>query len=241
MAEQTLKDVGIWIEGVSYAGVSNSVSLDLSADTPEATVFKGEWRRRAEGGLKTTAFSLEGFFHTDGPDADQFDSLADERSVMIVPAGQVPGDLAYVVPVAVSGHELGGSIGELVAFTYAGEGDGRPFRAQVFDIRENVNSVVIPPRRQLFTAAPTIGARVDVWLHVARTSMAGTMQAELRSAAFQTGGATSTRANVAITGSGLYLLSYTVPDPAITHQWWGLSLSPAANGVYDVAAGVAVS
>ena len=44
---------------------------------------------------------------------------------MIVPAGQDAGDVAYIVPVAVSGHELGGSIGELLAFTYAAEGDGQ--------------------------------------------------------------------------------------------------------------------
>ena len=166
MAEQTLKDVGIWIEGVSYAGVSNSVSLDLSADTPEATVFKGEWRRRAEGGLKTTAFSLEGFFHTDGPDADQFDSLADERSVMIVPAGQDPGDLAYVVPVAVSGHELGGSIGELLAFTYAAEGDGQAYRAQVMDVREGLTSDATTPRLDV---GPVSAARtLRAWVHVIR-------------------------------------------------------------------------
>ena len=58
---RSLKDVGIWIGGVSFAGVSNSVSLDLSADVPESlTVFKGEWRRRAEGGLKTSSLLAGG-------------------------------------------------------------------------------------------------------------------------------------------------------------------------------------
>ena len=40
MPEQVLIDVGIWIEGVSYAGVSNSVGVEVSVDTPEKTVFK---------------------------------------------------------------------------------------------------------------------------------------------------------------------------------------------------------
>ena len=54
--------MGIWIEGVSYAGVSNSVSLDLSADVPEATVFKGEVAAQGGGRPEDHAFSLEGFF-----------------------------------------------------------------------------------------------------------------------------------------------------------------------------------
>ena len=46
LPEQVLKDVGIWIAGRSYAGVSNSVSLETSADTPESTNFAGEFRTR---------------------------------------------------------------------------------------------------------------------------------------------------------------------------------------------------
>ena len=57
-----LKDVGVWIDGLSYAGVSNAISLEVSANVPEKTVFKDEWRTRAEGGLKSSTFSLDGFF-----------------------------------------------------------------------------------------------------------------------------------------------------------------------------------
>ena len=97
------------------------------------------------------------------------------------------------------------------------------------------------PRQQLFAAAPIAGVKVDVWLHADRTSAAGTMQAELRSATAQTGGATSTRAVVAIADTGLYLLSFTIPTPPITHRWWFLALAPAAAGEYDIAAAVSVS
>ena len=211
MAEQTLKDVGIWIAGRSYAGVSNSVSLETSADTPESTNFAGEFRTRAEGGLKTSALSLEGFFHTDGPDAEQFASLGDERSVMIVPAGQVAGDLAFVVPVAVSAHSpLTGSIGELAAFSYAAEGDGQPFRAQVLDIRENLQSNTVTTRQQL--GAIPAGQILHVWVHVTRLS--GTLQAQLRSAASATGASTARASANAITSTGLHLLE--VPGPRRT-------------------------
>ena len=90
MPTLVLKDVGIWIDGLSYAGVSNAISLEVSADTPEATVFKDEWKTRAEGGLKSAAFSLDGFF--DETDAAQFESLGNERSVLAVPAGMTAGE-----------------------------------------------------------------------------------------------------------------------------------------------------
>ena len=91
MPTLVLKDVGIWIDGLSYAGVSNAISLEVSADTPEATVFKDEWKTRAEGGLKSAAFSLDGFF--DETDAAQFESLGNERSVLAVPNGMLAGDV----------------------------------------------------------------------------------------------------------------------------------------------------
>ena len=129
MAETVLTDVGIWIDGFNYDFVSNSVALDVSADTPETTTFKAArlgWRTRAPDGLKNADFSLEGFFNTVGLDEDQFDTLGNERSVMVTPAGIAAGDVAYIVPVAVSGHQLGGSIGDLLAFTYASRATGSP-------------------------------------------------------------------------------------------------------------------
>ena len=56
----------------------------------------------AEGGLKTSGVTLGGFFNT--LDAERFDSLGNERTVMLVPAGQSAGDVAWVVPVIVSSH-----------------------------------------------------------------------------------------------------------------------------------------
>ena len=231
MAEQTLKDVGIWIAGRSYAGVSNSVSLETSADTPESTNFAGEFRTRAEGGLKTSALSLEGFFHTDGPDAEQFASLGNERSVMIVPAGQVAGDLAYVVPVAVSAHSpLTGSIGELAAFSYAAEGDGQPFRAQVLDIRENLQSNTVTTRqparrhsRRPDTAR--LGARDPALRHAPGPASERRLNA--------TGASTARASANAITATGLHLLE--VPGPQ-AHEWWELDYTVSGgNPDFDVA------
>ena len=76
------------------------------------------------------AFTLSGFFDTDGPDKEQFNSLGEERSVLVVPAEMTPGAVAWVVPVAVSAHETAGSIGELidVQLRYRRRRQAKPWR-----------------------------------------------------------------------------------------------------------------
>ena len=99
----------------------------------------------SEGGLKTAGLSLEGWYDRGDIDLAQFESLGNDGSAMIAPAGQTAGDVAYVVPYAANAWEPGASVGELMAFTFAGEGDGEPVRAQVFDVREGVTALTSPP------------------------------------------------------------------------------------------------
>ena len=215
MPPLVLKDVGIWISGLSFAGVSNSVSLEVSADTPDATVFGNEWMEYAEGGLKSSAFSLEGFY--DSLDAAQFESLGEERSVIIVPAGQSPGDVAFIVPITVSGHALSGSVGELFAFAYAGEGDGPAVWAQVFDIRENETADNVTARVNLGPIAT--GETLDVWVHVTRRT--GRVQIELESASTGTTTFITTRGCPRRASTARGCTSSRSLGP-ITDEWWQL-------------------
>ena len=127
-----------------------------NADAPESTTFADAkahlHRTRAAGGLKGATFSLAGFVDTSYPAQElaRFESLGTEKSVMVVPDGEDPGDVAYVIPVAVTAHSpLQGSIGDLAAFAYAAEGDGRVVRAQVFDVREGVTADNVTARVNL--------------------------------------------------------------------------------------------
>ena len=236
MPKQTLTDVGIWIQGDSYAGVSNSIGLDLTADAPESTNFASRRHREFEaGGLKTSTFSLEGFFDAEETDEQQFDSLGNERSVMVVPAGMDPGDVAHLAPIEASAHALSGSIGDLFAFTYAGQGDGRPFRAVVMDIRDGIDSNV-DQARQDFGAIP-VGHVQKVYLHVKARS--GTIQVDLMSATAMTGGTVTQRAQTAaITDTGLYeLFVQSGMLHPVTDQFWFLRyVVSGANPDFDVAA-----
>ena len=237
MPEQVLTDVGIWIDGLAYAFVSNSVSFEGSADAPEKTTFKGEWRRRAAGGLKTASFSLDGYVDTAGPDAARFAALADGQSVMVVPTGETPGELAYIIPVTVSAHTpLAGAVGDLATFSYAGEGDGAPARAQVLDIQEGVTADVAAGRVEL--GAVTAAQTLRVWVHVARGG--GSVELDLRSSNSETVGTGTSRATRAgINATGLYELSFT---GTTTNTWWFLDYDVSGGAAdFDFASAAAIS
>ena len=153
---------------------------------------------------------------------------------MVVPAGQAGGDVAYIVPVAVSAHSpLGGGVGELAAWTYAAEGDGPAFRAHVLDIREGVTADTSPPHYELGAVAS--GQRVYVWVHVWRNS--GTVHIRLRSKA-TAGGATTNRIDLgSITGTGLYAGSAVGP---ITHRFWELHYNITGTSDFDFAGAAAI-
>ena len=135
---------------------------------------------------------------------------------MVVPAGMDAGDVAYIVPVAVSSHQLGASIGELLAFTYAAVGDGPLVRAQVFDIRENATSDNVTPRVNLGPIAT--GETLDVWVHVTRR--AGRVQISVESATNQTTGTATTRGGAAGINT-TRLEKYSIAGP-VTDEWWQL-------------------
>ena len=236
MAELVLKNVGIWMNGQSYAGVSNQVGIELSADAPESTTFAGEWRTIAEGGLKSAAFSMEGYYDAEDADGLLFDSLAEARSAMVVPAGMDAGDLAYVVPMSATAYTIPGSIGELLGFTFAGEGDGATKRAQVFDIRDNQTVDNVTARVNL---GPILtGETMEVWVHIARR--AGRVQLELESAVDGTT-ATATTRDVEAGINSTRLHKFSVAGP-ITDEWWQLRYDfNVGSPDFDFASAVLVS
>lgn len=230
---QTLKNIGIWADGVDFAGVSNSVTLDLTNAVQDTPNFASAWMNRV-GGLNDSSMSLEGYVDSTF-DEQLFDALGTTDSYMLVPAGKDPGDLAYIVPVSSTSHSIGGAVGEVFGYSMAGQGDGTPFRAQVMDIREGITANV-DQDRQNFGAIP-VGQTRKIVIHVKHNS--GRVRVDLMSATAETGGTLTQRTQTAnITTTGLYEL--TVASTAIapvTDEWWFLRyiVGPGSNDV-DVAA-----
>ena len=236
MPEQVLRNVGIWIDGRNMAGVSNSVGTTLEAEAPESTSFADEWRTRSEGGLKTAGLTLEGWYDRGEIDAAQFSSIGEDGSAMIAPAGQTPGAVAHIVPYAASAFELGASVGELAAFTFAGEGNGEPVRAQVLDVRENETADDTTTRLNL--GAIATGETLEVWVHITRR--AGRVQIELESATTGTTTFITTRdVEAGINSTRLHKFSVAGP---ITDEWWQLKYDfNVGSPDFDFAAAGAIS
>ena len=98
---------------------------------------------------------------------------------MIAPAGQSGGGRGpHCALRCQCVREPGASVGELAAFTFAGEGNGEPVRAQVFDVREDASADDTTTRLNLGPIAT--GEKLEVWVHITRR--AGRVQIELESA-----------------------------------------------------------
>ena len=140
------------------------------------------------------------------------------------------------MPVAVSAHETAGSIGELLAFSYAAEGDGKPSRAQVFDIQEDITTDTVTTRLNL---GPILtGETMEVWAHVTRR--AGRVQIEVESATTGTTTFLTTRdVEAGINTSRLVHLSVAGP---ITDEWWQLRYDVAVGSPdFDIASAVEIA
>ena len=227
-----LKNVGIWIEGIDIAGVSNSVGLPVTAATPESTTFKNDgWMDHEAGGLKSSAISYAGYVPLSDIDREMFESLATKGISTIAPIGNAPGNVAYVVPYVESEFAQSGAIGELLAFTFSAAGDNAPYRAQVFDVREGIAAAVTTPRRQL-GAIPS-GQTLHLWTHVAHN--AGILEIDLFSAASAVGGTVALQARrSSIAGTGLYVLSV---DGPVTDEYWEMVYTPTgATPDFDISA-----
>ena len=154
---------------------------------------------------------------------------------MVAGAGMNAGAVAYIVPVAVSSHQLSGSIGDLLAFTYAAVGDGPAYRAQVFDIREGVTADETTTRLNL--GAIATGETLEVWVHVTRR--VGRVQIELESATTATTTFITTR-DVEAGINTTRLVRFSVDGP-VTDEWWQLKYDfNVGSPSFDFASAVAV-
>ena len=234
MAQKVLTNVGVWIDGHDFAGVSNKAEFELSADAPDSTPYKNSSRRRTAGGLKTFPFSLEGFHDIGVIDAFQLNSLGGPGNVLLVPDGENPGDPCYVLPLQVTGFAPVGTIGELMTYAYAGEGRGMPYRAQVLDIRDGVSADTVAPHYELGDLAS--GESIHVWVHVTHNN--GTVRVRLRSKATAGGGFTNRIDLGSITSTGLYTGSFAGP---VTHRFWELHYNVTGTSDFDFAGAAVIA
>ena len=246
MAKLTLTNVGIWAGGIDVAGTFNSVSMELSADLQESTTFAdGDWRRRADSNLKNSMLSFEGYYEED-LDGVLFDALGDPRIVAITPDGHTPGDLAYILHQTVGAYSVSGSVGEMLAVTWATEGNGQPFPVDTMLVQQGITSteiaagtVELGAGNRVAVGSLTVDDTLQLWAFTHVTSpITGQIQLTVSPAADNVGAARTALISQTWTPS-TGVATFELTGQLVTTTLWDIQLlnstTPMTAGQFDVA------
>ena len=186
MAATTLTDVRLLSGGYEVTSDHNTIALDRTKETPESTVFGLKSRRYNADGLKTAAYTFDGFFDSDGTsainDLQDAEWVGDVSQVLTVvaPDGAV-GASAYSFDSVVSTlTDFGGTVGDMAAFSLAGNGTGDSFRGIVMEPGTTARSTSSNSSEYL-VGDVVAGETARAALHVIATTGSPTLDVTLES------------------------------------------------------------
>lgn len=131
MASQILSNHKLFFGGYDMSGDLNAMALKYGAELKDSTNFASAGWRERKPGLKDVSFAHEGFWDgtVGGIDDTLFADLALASSPMtIVPASGAEGDVAFTFKAIEAAYSPGAKIGDMLAFSVAGSGDGNLVR-----------------------------------------------------------------------------------------------------------------
>lgn len=129
MARQIWLNCQAWLAEHDLSGIMNAPALEVSADTPEKTVF-GDVAKTRLGGLVDISAAVNGYF--DGSlDGAVFDRLGLIDSVLTMAPDNVDFARAYFFKPAMAKYSPSGKIGDVCAFKVEGKGNGRLIRGNI--------------------------------------------------------------------------------------------------------------
>lgn len=127
MAEQTLKNVRLYLDGIDFSGALNEVNLSYSAEMLDKTVFNSSGRRRVAG-LTDVGITGKGFSNSSGIRESKAYSIISSSSsvVTILPQGTGLGNTAFFTRVQAAEYSPGGAVGQLMSYNVAAHASNRP-------------------------------------------------------------------------------------------------------------------
>ena len=105
MAKIVAHNATVFGGGTDFSGRSNSATLTINAETPEATAFGDTTRQRVPGGIKDSELSVDGFFATGA-------SAVDARMSGLIGASAYWGMYPAGGGTSNAGKEFGGILAE---------------------------------------------------------------------------------------------------------------------------------
>lgn len=127
MAKQILQNAKIWVAQYNLTGDTNSLAVELSADTPDATTLGDTTRTRLGGGLKVANIGAAGFIEEGAGLSGQylFDDLAvSDKPVTVSPESGAETERAYILNSILASYTPKLSTGEIYMFDLSIEAQG---------------------------------------------------------------------------------------------------------------------
>lgn len=238
MAIFVLTDCSIWVHDQDLATVSNKVTLKMSVDELDATVFASGGTHQRVGGLRNIEANCAGYADTTAaPDAAAFNALGvTDRAVTISPSSPTTTP-AYMFQAAEFDYETFGGVGEVcpMSLTMKNTNKTGVVRGAIAAGKTTVNATgVLGVGLNL---GPGTGKSLYATLHV---FTAGTTLTVVIESAPTSGFATpTTRATIGplTTTGGTFLTP--VPVGAVTDPWWRFKIT-TITGSFTVAGAIAV-
>ncbi len=135
MGGEVLKNVRLYYKGHDLTGITNSVTLNYSAELLDRTCFDSSSRKRISG-LKNIEVNEAGFWDSShknvatsevGPDRLMFNAIGGTSDVMsVIPRGTGFGYRAHFTKGVAGEYSPAGTVGELLGFTFNAYGEGQP-------------------------------------------------------------------------------------------------------------------
>jgi hypothetical protein len=131
MAEKGLKDCKLFVGGYDISGNSNNISVTVSADVLDKTAFGSSFRKRKHG-LKSFELTGSGFWDSStdpankvgGFDTRLFSDVGGTSQVLTVAVDGATGSRALLTHGIGASYSPSGTIGELMGFDFAAQGNG---------------------------------------------------------------------------------------------------------------------
>lgn len=127
MAEKVWRNCGVYFKGHDFTPDLNNITLNISQDMPDATVFGSTWRKKKVG-LGTADFTMSGFYNaatgpagvsSGGVDAAAFQEVAGTTGALsLLTDGTGLGEVAYFTEAIGGEYNPSGSIGDMFGFTW---------------------------------------------------------------------------------------------------------------------------
>lgn len=228
-----LCDAAIWHDAVDLSGYANQVALSASAEAKDATTFQSNCWIERTAGLKSADVSFNTFWDAT-PDAEMFNALGDNTSILTVCTSGTGGSVAYSFTNLDSTYEQGDDVGELVGLNCTASSTGVLYRGKLALAKAARTSASNGTALQLGTVAS--GEKVYASLHVFAITggnLAVTVASDDNSG-FTSG--TDRLTFTTRTTVGAELVSTT---GAITDNWWRVSWTQtASSATFAVVVGI---